>query len=289
MTWMRTPRNRDDVLFKYLADSLGDSALSWMGVENAEVVAALPTEQPILELRGNFLDTAFLTAEGVLLHFEYQKTKEPDLYRFLQYDAYLTGRWKRQVRTVVLYEKSVVNPPQQLDAGYLKYQVDIVLLRERDGLAAMRRMEQHLGQGMWTVQDRLDAAFLPYMQHKGWSRRQVVAKTAELVQAIGDAQERNRTTALLLLISAKNLSDDAVERLKEGLTMTDVVKIIGREEHARGLAEGREAGREEGLVEMAGKLLASGMEYRAGGQICWARPYAAGEAEGGEISKHPSY
>ena len=71
--------------------------------------------------------------------------------------------------------------------------------------------------------------------------------------------------------------------------MTDVVKIIGREEHARGLAEGREAGREEGLVEMAGKLLASGMEYRAGGQICWARPYAAGEAEGGEISKHPSY
>ena len=50
--------------------------------------------------------------------------------------------------------------------------------------------------------------------------------------------------------------------------MTDVVKIIGREEHARGLAEGREAGREEGrqegreegLLEMAGKLLASGMD-----------------------------
>ncbi len=46
--------------------------------------------------------------------------------------------------------------------------------------------------------------------------------------------------------------------------MTDVVKIIGREEHARGLAEGREAGREEGrqegLLEMAGNLLASGMD-----------------------------
>lgn len=81
---MRIPHNRNDLLFKFLADSLGGDALAWIGVEDARVVAAIPTEQAVLELRGQYMDNTFVTDAGVLLHLEYQSEKEPDLYRFLQ-------------------------------------------------------------------------------------------------------------------------------------------------------------------------------------------------------------
>lgn len=167
------------------------------------------------------------------------------------------------MRTVVLYTEGL-EAPDRLDAGYLQFRVDNVYLKACDGLVALARIERHLRAAEWTVADRLDLAFLPYMRLTGWTDRDVVAKTAEIAGSIPDEEERNLAAALILLISAKNLSEEDVLRLKEGLMMTDVVKIIARDEAQKARNEGRQEGRREGrraaLVQAARNMLAGGMD-----------------------------
>jgi len=140
---MQTPQSAKDRLLKFLADSLGGTALEWMGVHDAHIVSAIPTEQVVLTLRGQFMDRAFLTDTGELLHLEYQSTKEPDLYRFLEYDTVLARQYRRPVRTVVLNLEGT-QAPEQLDAGYLQYRVDHVFLQAMDATTVLARIEQHV-------------------------------------------------------------------------------------------------------------------------------------------------
>jgi len=250
---VKPPHNSKDLLLKHLAQSLSGRALEWMGIDDVHIVSALPTEQPVLDMHGQFMDSAFLTDTGVLLHLEYQSSREPDLYRFLKYDAVLSETYKKPVRTVVLYTDGL-EAPDRLDAGYLRYRVDNVFLRARDGQATLERIELQMRAGKWTIEDRLDLAFLPYMRHPEWSHRDVVEKTAAIAQAIPDDDERNLAAALILLMSAKNLSEEAVLRLKEALMMTDVVKVIARDEYEKGKIEGK--------IEVARSMLARGLDER---------------------------
>ena len=82
----------------------------------------------------------------------------------------------------------------------------------------------------------------------------VVARTAEIAQAIPNEDERNLTAVLILLVSAKNLSEEDVLRLKEALMMTDVVKIIVCDGYEKGIKKGRESA----LLETARNMLAMG-------------------------------
>ena len=58
-----------------------------------------------------------------------------------------------------------------------------------------------------------------------------MAKTAEVAGAIPNEEERNLAAASILLMSAKNLSEEDVLRLKEALIMTDVMKASGSGTH----------------------------------------------------------
>lgn len=66
------PRNATDLVLKYLVGAFRDAALDWMGVHGARIVRAWPTELANVDIRQNFLDLAFETDRGELLHFEYE-------------------------------------------------------------------------------------------------------------------------------------------------------------------------------------------------------------------------
>lgn len=229
-------RNAKDILLKALAESLGGDALAWMGAPGVEVVEAIPTEMDTVEIRQEFLDTGFKTTSGELWHVEYQTAKEPDLYRFLVYDAHLARKYRMPVRTIVLYTRNVRNAPHVLDAGGIRYQVINEYLKSRDGLAALRRMEKHMKAGQWTVEDRLDLAFLPYLDHPGMTEQEALSRSVEVMLNLPSSQERDYVTALLLGISGRLLSEEEQGRLKEALGMTDLVKEIEARAEARGEA-----------------------------------------------------
>ena len=114
---MAIPHNAKDILLKHLAVTMGEVGLAWMGVEGVQVIEAIPTELDEVDIRSGFIDVGFTLADSTLLHIEFQTTLEPNLYRFLLYDARLTTTYHKPVQTVVLYTQDVRQAPSALDAG----------------------------------------------------------------------------------------------------------------------------------------------------------------------------
>ena len=222
-------RNSADIVLKYLVDAFRDASLDWLGLHEVRILRAIPTELPEVEIRHSFLDLAFETESGELLHYEFQTTKEQDLYRFLLYDAHLTAHYKKPVKTIVLYVVDVLEAPDRLNAGGIVYRVQNVYLKSRDAEAVLERLEEHIRLDIWRPEDRFDLAFVPHMRHPMMSSQEVLQRTLDLALAILDENERNLMAGILLGLSGKAMSDEDIDRLKEVLRMTDPVKAIERE------------------------------------------------------------
>ena len=222
-------RNSADIILKYLVDAFRDASLDWLGLHDVRILRAIPTELPEVEIRQSFLDLAFETESGELLHYEFQTTKEQDLYRFLLYDAHLTAHYKKPVKTIVLYIRDVLEAPDRLNAGGIEYRVENVYLKSRDAEAVLKRLEEHIRLDVWQPEDRFDLAFVPHMRHPRMSGQEVLQRTLDLALAISDDNERNLMAGILLGLSGKAMSDEDIDRLKEVLKMTDPVKAIERE------------------------------------------------------------
>lgn len=245
-------RNSADIVLKYLVDAFRGAALDWLGLHDVRIVGAIPTELPEVEIRQSFLDLAFETETGELLHYEFQTTKEQDLYRFLLYDVHLTAHYKRPVKTVVLYVRDVLEAPDRLNAGGIQYQIENVYLKARDAEAVLERLEEHIRLGIWKPEDRFDLAFVPHMRHPRMSGQEVLQRTLDLAVAIPDDNERNLMAGILLGLSGKAMNEDDIQRLKEVLKMTDLVKAI-EQEAAREAAESK-------AREIALTMLAEGVD-----------------------------
>ncbi len=164
-------------------------------------------------------------------------SKEPDLYRFLLYDAHLTAHYKKPVKTVVLYVRDVLEAPDRLDAGGIQYGVENVYLKARDAEAVLEQLEEPIHLGFWEPEDRFDLAFVPHMRHPGMTDQEVLQRTLNLALATSDDNERNLMTGILLGLSGKAMSDEDVNRLKEVLKMADpVIEREAAESKAREIA-----------------------------------------------------
>ena len=119
--------------------------LRWTGlVFRRSILRAISTELPEVEIGQSFRDLAFETESGELLHYEFQTTKEQDLYRFLLYDAHLAAHYKRPVKTVVLYVRDVLEAPDRLNAGGIQYHVQNVYLKAREAEVVLERLEEDI-------------------------------------------------------------------------------------------------------------------------------------------------
>lgn len=67
------------------------------------------------------------------------------------------------------------------------------------------------------------------MHHPRMSSREVLQRTLDLTIAIPDDTERNLMAGILLGLSGKALNEADIQRLKEALKMTDLVKAIEQE------------------------------------------------------------
>ncbi|WP_304459043.1 transposase [Alicyclobacillus sendaiensis] len=231
---MEIARTGNDIVAKHLTTALAGEVLSVIGIHNARVVRALPTELPKVEVRQEFTDIMLELADGRLLHLEFQTTREPNLYRFGAYDWAIAERYKRPIRTVVLYTRDVTEAPQTLDAGSMQYTVENVYLGRLDGDAALETVKRHLAAHEWTEEDRVRLAFAFYMRFERRTRDEAFEEIVEVVQRVPDVHEQNYLAALILGFSGRVMADEQKEQLRRVLEMTDFLKELEKEFVERG-------------------------------------------------------
>ncbi|WP_029422112.1 transposase [Alicyclobacillus macrosporangiidus] len=235
---MSIPRNANDIVAKHLTGAVPNGALDVIGIHDANVVRALPTEIPKIEVRQEFVDILFELDDGRLLHIEFQSTRESALYRFAAYDLAIGEKHRRKVRTVVLYTGDVHDAPSELDVGTVRYQVENVYLNRMDGDAVLETVKRHLGTGEWTERDRVRLSFAFHMRFARRTRDEAFGEIVELVQRLPDREEQNYLAALILGFSARILAPEQKERLREVLRMTDLLREFEEEFKEKWMQQG---------------------------------------------------
>ncbi|WP_029423503.1 transposase [Alicyclobacillus macrosporangiidus] len=235
---MRLARNANDIVAKHLTGAVPNGALEVIGIHDANVVRALPTEIPKVEVRQEYTDVMLELDDGRLLHIEFQTSREPALYRFAAYDVAIAERHRRKVRTVVLYTGDVHEAPSQLDAGSFQYSVENVYLNRLDGDAALETVKRHLDTDEWTERDRVRLSFAFHMRFTTRTRDEAFEDIVDVVRRVPDRDEQNYVAALILGFSARVLAPEQKERLREVLRMTDLLREFEEELKEKWMQQG---------------------------------------------------
>ncbi|NLU51210.1 MAG: hypothetical protein GXX09_12595, partial [Syntrophomonadaceae bacterium] len=118
----RISRQSSDIILKATAEVFRGQALEAIGLDLPPIVEMLPTVLPVAEVKEERIDFLFLLADESLLHLEFQTTaRMEDMYRFAGYDLKLAERYRRRIRTAVIYSGRVREGPEGIDHGSLVY------------------------------------------------------------------------------------------------------------------------------------------------------------------------
>ena len=118
MRWaegLKRPRNGADIVIKNLSLACPGAVLEVIGIDGADVARALPTELDRIDIRQQWVDVVFQQKSGDILHLEFQTSQERSLYRFLAYDSVLAEKFRKKIRTMVLYTGNVSQAPESHD------------------------------------------------------------------------------------------------------------------------------------------------------------------------------
>lgn len=272
---MDIARNSNDIVARHLAGAVPHEVLEVIGIRNAYVTRVLAADLPRVEVWQDFADILLELEDGRLLHLEVQTTREPNLYRFLHYDAAIAEKYRRKVRTVVLYTGNVQDAMEELDAGTIQYRVENVYLNRMDGDGALDTIIRHLAVDEWSETDRVRLAFTFHMRFEKRTRDEAFSEIVGLIQQLPDRREQNYIAALILGFSGRVLTSEQKERLKEVLGMTDLLRELlhDMEQEVRekalkegleqGLQQGLQQGLHQGLKQVAERMLRNGaaLEY----------------------------
>jgi hypothetical protein len=236
-----------DIILKRLVDGLRGEFLARFGLHLAPIVAALPTELPVLTVRAQRTDLLFLLEDGTILHLEFQTTKKPaDLLRFAFYNLEVHAHYGNRVYTIILHGPGIASAPSVRDSGSNVFTVRNLLLGMEDGDAILKRLqEKQAGGEPFTATDRLDIVLLPLMRHTD-PLESVLTDIADVARTLPIDQQEQTIGALVGM--AYHYVDEATsEKLLEALRMTNALEAFLEEGIAKGIAQGIEQGKELGI------------------------------------------
>ena len=254
-----------DLLLKHVVGGLRGDFLSRFGLPYAPILMSLPTDLPMLEVRGRQTDLLFRLADGNILHVEFQMRNKPaDLFRFCNYNLAVAEQYfPSLVFTLVLHGPESSGARDSLDTGSNLFSMRNVLLGKEDGEAVLRRLKEKRARGeSLDARDRLDLILLPLMgRHR--SIEALLTDVAEVAGSLPRA-EQEQTVGALVGLSYHYVDEAFSVALLEALKMTNALQSLLEDTAARGIEQGVAQGVAQGKAEEARRLLRLTIAQRFG-------------------------
>ena len=177
---------------------LQDSFLRRCNLRLPAIVAVLPTDLPVLEVRGQRTDLLFLLADGTILHLEFQTTvKHGDIGRFAGYNLAAHLHVGHPVYTVVVYGRGIKAAPATLGGGSLTFQAHTIYMAEQNADATLQASRASPAR---TLDDRLALILAPLMSSKH-SVDDVAIAAAEVARRLPTPERDETVGAMVSLVS----------------------------------------------------------------------------------------
>lgn len=229
-----------------------DGGLEFLGIYK-KVKEIAPTEEVILEASALNMDYCFLMEDDSYLHFEFQSTDKgkSDLRRFRVYEAILSHKTGKEVFTYVIYSGGITSPQVVMDTGFSQYRIRGITMADRNGDQVLKalKLKLDLGQPL-TNGDLMGLTFTPIMGGQ-WTQVERINEAVKLSHRISDSEVKTNIQSILFAFASKFLTSSDLERIKEGIRMTQLGDMI----YEDGMAIGIEQGLTKGKIEMVIALL----------------------------------
>ena len=238
-----------DLLLKHVVGGLRGDFLSRFGLPYAPILMPLPTDLPMLEVRGRQTDLLFRLADGNILHVEFQMRNKPaDLFRFCNYNLAVAEQYfPSLVFTLVLHGPESSGARDSLDTGSNIFSMRNVLLGKEDGEAVLGRLKEKRARGeSLDARDRLDLILLPLMGR----HRSIEAMLTDVADVAGSLPraEQEQTVGALVGLSYHYVDEAFSVALLEALKMTNALQSLLEDTVARGIEQGVAQGIEQGVA-----------------------------------------
>ena len=218
--------NNYDIIFRNMTEQFREKALDFYGIDTAPIVSVEPTDLPAITVNDRRMDFMFLLADQTYLHLEFQTTfHEQDLDRFLQYDVSAYEKFKKRIKTVVIYGADVEEAKEVKNYGSVTYETKAVFMKDYDGDQIIQDLWTKIENGeSLTDLDELNLIFLPLMRSEV-NRSERAIETVELAKRITNEDQQVKLMATIIAISDKFIDKEYVEKLMEVASMARVLRM----------------------------------------------------------------
>ncbi|HZS88911.1 MAG TPA: hypothetical protein VFE42_15665 [Chloroflexota bacterium] len=223
---------------KRIAQALRGAFFQRFNLHLPEIVAALPTELPVLEVRAQRTDLLFLLADGTILHLEFQTTTKPeDIGRFASYNLAAHLHFGRPVHTVVLYGPGITAAPESLGGASLTFTAQNIYVGAQDGAATLQRLRDKETRGEdLSVTDRVDIILMPLMRNAEPVPAVAIA-AAQIAQRL-PSEARDETIGAMVGLAYHYMEEEIANGILEVLVGMNLLDTLLEEREARGEARG---------------------------------------------------
>ena len=234
----------------------GNELLPFLGIKD-EIIDVLPTEDVTLIMKSSLTDYNFLTADGRILHFEFQSSNggAADLRRFRQYEVNLSAHYGIPVITFVLFTGNIKNPMTELTEGVNTYRIIPIILKDIDSDQIIADIIAKYNEcNIPSVKELIPLLLTPLMSGTS-SVEERIEKAFRLLKkqesAVPFNADLQNLESILYVFASKFLHSNELDQLQEVIKMT----YLGQMLYADGMTIGVEKGRLEERCQMLLELL----------------------------------
>lgn len=243
----------EDRALKSAAQFMGEELLPLLGIHGT-VKRIAPTEQVHLEVKDFMEDFNYEMEDGSWRHLEFESdsiTKE-DLRRFRSYEAVTSYYYGVEVTTCVVCSSRVQEIQNELAEGINVYRIQVVRLKNEDGDAVIRALEEKQASGSLKRKELVRLLLTPLM---GGSMPQTerIQRSLRILLRERDYLSHDdlmRMQAVLYTLAMKLLSREELSKIKEEISMTVLGEMLIQDGIEKGMERGIEKGIEKGIREM---------------------------------------
>jgi predicted transposase/invertase (TIGR01784 family) len=220
-----------DNICKFLAETYSRDFASWLLVEPIELTLLSPSELSLEPIRADAL--ILLESAEIILHLEFQTEPDESMpFRMLDYRTRVYRRFPRKtLRQVVIYLRET--------GSEFVYQTSFNLPNTRHEFEVIR---------LWEVpaEELLEfTGLLPFVTlGRTANRAETLREVAEVIEEIGERQQRNNVAAATSILAGLVLRKDLIQYLFREEIMQE--SVIYQDILAKGEARGKAEGKQEG-------------------------------------------
>jgi predicted transposase/invertase (TIGR01784 family) len=220
-----------DNICKFLAETYSRDFASWLLREPIELTLLSPSELSLEPIRADAL--ILLESAEIILHLEFQTEPDESMpFRMLDYRTRVYRRFPRKtLRQVVIYLRET--------GSEFVYQTSFNLPNTRHEFEVIR---------LWEVpaEELLEfTGLLPFVTlGRTANRAETLREVAEVIEEIGERQQRNNVAAATSILAGLVLRKDLIQYLFREEIMQE--SVIYQDILAKGEARGKAEGKQEG-------------------------------------------